>query len=138
VPVPDGWSERTATSLIAPPAGDGYAPNVVVTRERLCDGMGLGGFADGHGNLIQEHAPSYAVLATEHGEIDGERALLRTVRFSVGQAPPVLQLQAFCVRDGYGYAVIGTAGEESFAEAEPVFRATLESFRFTRETARAG
>uniref|UniRef100_UPI00397CF102 hypothetical protein n=1 Tax=Salmonella sp. SAL4446 TaxID=3159901 RepID=UPI00397CF102 len=81
-------------------------------RERLCEGMGLGGFADGHGNLIMEHAPSYAVLSTQHGELDGERALVRTVRFSVGQAPPVMQLQVFCVLDGFGYALIGTAGDE--------------------------
>ena len=130
LPLPEGWTDRTAVTLVAPPSGEGFSANVVVTRQALCDNLGLGGFADGHAALIREHATEYAVLATEHGELDGERCLLRTVRWRVGDEPAVQQLQAFCVRDGHGVAVIGSAAAERFAEAEPYFRRTLDGFRF--------
>ena len=47
LPLPAGWADRTAVTLLAPLEPDGFAPNVVVTREPLCANLGLGGFADG-------------------------------------------------------------------------------------------
>ena len=41
-----------------------------------------------------------------------------------------MQLQAFFVRDGLGYAICGTATEAAFAEAEPAFRGVLDGLRF--------
>ena len=41
-----------------------------------------------------------------------------------------MQLQAFFVRDGLGYAICGTATEGAFAEAEPAFREVLDGLRF--------
>ena len=41
LPLPAGWSDRTAVTLVAPAAADGSVPNLVITREALCDGMGL-------------------------------------------------------------------------------------------------
>ena len=41
-----------------------------------------------------------------------------------------MQLQAFFVRDGLGYAICGTATEAAFAEAEPAFREVLDGLRF--------
>jgi hypothetical protein len=134
---PAGWSDRTTTALLAPPTPGGFVPNLVVTREPLCESMGLGGFAEGHANLIREHATSFVVVSSEEARLGGERALLRLVRWQVAEHEPVLQLQAFCVRDGQGYALIGTAAERDFAKAEPSFRAALEAFRFRDPDAEA-
>jgi hypothetical protein len=41
-----------------------------------------------------------------------------------------VQLQAFLVRDGLGYALCGTASEAAFPEAEPAFREALDGLRF--------
>ena len=41
-----------------------------------------------------------------------------------------MQLQAFFVRDGLGYAICGTATEQAFPEAEPAFREALDGLRF--------
>lgn len=130
LPLPEGWTDRTAVTLVAPPTEDGFQANVVVTREPLCQGLGLGGFADGHGALIRQHATEFALLDSDHVEVDGERCLLRTVRWRAGDRPAVMQLQAFLVRDGYGIAVIGSAAAERFAEAEPHLRRAIEGFRF--------
>jgi hypothetical protein len=130
VPLPDGWSDRTIATVVAPHAPGGYAPNAVITRELLCDGMGLGGFVEGQARLIREHAQEFSVLATEQSTLGGERALTRTVRWRIGDEPQVTQLSITCIRDGYAYAVVCSAPSESFAEAEPVFRALIEGFRF--------
>jgi hypothetical protein len=135
LPVPAGWADRSVTTLLAPPSDEGYVPNVVVTREPLCDGMGLGGFADGYANLLREQADDYDVLATEHAELGGHRAVVRTVRWRLGREEPVVQLQAFCTRGGLGYAFVGTAAEDGFAAAEPAFREALAGFRFDEDAA---
>src|SRR3954470_14786513 len=96
--LPAACIDRGVTTLTAPPTDDGYVPNVVVTRETLCQGMGLGGFADGYANLLIDQVSSYRVLATEHTEVDRERALVRIVRWQLADEQPVVQLQAFCTR----------------------------------------
>lgn len=133
--VPAGWVDRSVTTLTAPPTDDGYVPNVIVTREALCQGMGLGGFADGYANLLSDQVSSYRVLDTEQAEIGGERALVRTVRWQLGEEEPVVQLQAFCTRDGIGYAIVATAAEDGFAAAEPAFREALAGFCFDEDAA---
>lgn len=129
LPLLDGWSDRTAVTLAGPASVDGYVPNVIVTREALCSGLGLGGFAEGHLRLLREHAEEVSVLSTEETQLGGTRALVRTVRFRVGDAPALVQLQAFVVANDLGYALVGTTGEASFADAEPSLRTIFEGFR---------
>jgi hypothetical protein len=129
LPLPAGWSDRTAVTMAAPAAADGSVPNLVITREALCQGMGLAGFADGHANLMRDQVDAYELLSNGWEALDGERTLVRMVRFEVGDSV-LVQLQAFFVRDGLGYAICGTATEQSFAEAEPAFREALDGLRF--------
>jgi hypothetical protein len=130
LPLPAGWSDRTAVTMAAPAAADGSVPNLVITREALCDGMGLAGFADGHANLMRDQVDAYELLSNGWELLDGERTLVRMVRFQVADSPVLVQLQAFFVRDGLGYAICGTATEQAFAEAEPAFREALDGLRF--------
>jgi hypothetical protein len=141
LPLPDGWSDRTAVTLAGPASVDGYVPNVVVTRDALCSNLGLGGFADGHLRLLREHAEEVSVLSTEETQLGGTRALVRTVRLRVGDAPALVQLQAFTVANGMGYALVGTTGESAFPAAEPALRSIMDGFRLTspdRELVQSG
>jgi hypothetical protein len=131
LPLPDGWSDRTAVTLAGPASVDGYVPNVVVTREALCSNLGLGGFADGHLRLLRDQAEEVSVLSTEETQLGGTRAIVRTVRFRVGDSASLVQLQAFVVGNGMGYALVGTTGESAFADAEPSLRPIIEGFRFS-------
>jgi hypothetical protein len=131
LPLPDGWSDRTAVTLAGPASVDGYVPNVVVTREALCSNLGLGGFADGHLRLLRDQAEEVSVLSTEETQLGGTRAIVRTVRFRVGDSASLVQLQAFVVGNGMGYALVGTTGESAFADAEPSLRSIIEGFRFS-------
>jgi hypothetical protein len=129
LPLPDGWSDRTAVTLAGPASVDGYVPNVVVTREALCSNLGLGGFADGHLRLLRDQAEEVSVLSTEETQLGGTRAIVRTVRFRVGDSAALVQLQAFVVGNGMGYALVGTTGESAYADAEPSLRSIIEGFR---------
>jgi hypothetical protein len=131
LPLPAGWSDRTAVTLAAPAAADGSVPNVVITREALCEGMGLAGFADGNAYLMRDQVDEFELLSNGWETLDGERALVRMIRFQVADSVPLMQLQAFLVRDGLGYVISCTATEAAFPEAEPAFRSALEGLRFT-------
>jgi hypothetical protein len=137
LPLPAGWSDRTAVTIAAPAAPDGSVPNLVITREALCDGMGLAGYADGHANLMRDQVDAYELLSNGWEELDGERALVRIVRFTVADSPALVQLQAFFVRDGLGYVVCGTATEAAFPAAEGAFRGVLDGLRFSAPAASA-
>jgi len=78
---------------------------------------------------MRDQVGSYELLSNGWETLDGERALVRMVRFEVGDSA-LVQLQAFFVRDGLGYAICGTATEQSFPEAEPAFREALDGLRF--------
>ena len=130
LPLPAGWSDRTAVTLAAPAAADGSVPNLVITREVLCEGMGLAGFAEGHANLLRDQVDSFELLSNGWETVDGGRALVRMVRFRVGDSEPLMQLQAFTLRDGLGYVICGTATEPAFEDAEPAFREALDGLRF--------
>ena len=138
LPLPPGWADRTTVTVAGPRTQDGYIPNLVVTQEALCAGMGLHGFAEGHANLVQLHASEFAVLSREECELAGERALTRLVRWRLGDEPALVQLQAFVVRDGIGYALVGTATEDAFPDAEPHLRAMVDGFRFAPAPAGVG
>ena len=88
-------------------------------------------------NLMRDQVDAYELLSNGWETLDGERALVRIVRFQVADSTPLVQLQAFLVRDGLGYAICGTATEAAFAEAEPAFRerARRPALRWRRATA---
>ena len=130
LPLPAGWSDRTAVTIAAPAASDGSVPNLVITREALCQGMGLAGFAEGHANLMRDQVDAFALLSNGWETLDGQRALVRMVRFTVADSAPLVQLQAFLVHEGLGYAICGTATEQAFPDAEPAFREALDGLRF--------
>ena len=131
LPLPDGWADHTAVTLAGPVGADGAVPNIVVTQAMLCASMGLGGFADGQQNLLRDQTNTYELLSNEHADVAGESALIRMIRFTVGESDPLRQLQAFLVQDGVGYAITCTTSEAGFAQAEADFRACIDGFALT-------
>ena len=137
VPLPDGWDDRTTLTLAGPEQSDGLAPTLIVLRERVPPATAPTALADGHLEVLCQTAPGAAVLHSETARIDGCDAVVRVVRFQVGDAPPLVQLQAFFVRDEVGHAIVGTAGAEGFAAAEPCFREVIEGLRRAAEATAA-
>jgi hypothetical protein len=131
IPLPDGWQDRTVLTISGPDA-EGYAPNVVVTRERLCDHIGLGGYSSGWLNRLREEVPVVENAPVEHATIAGVPAHLRRVSWNAAGLR-LTQLAALFVVDADGYAIIATATDWRFGDLEPVFRAVIDGFTLSVE-----
>ncbi len=130
-PMPDGWIDRTVVT-IAGPGDDGYAPNIIVTRERLCDNMGLGAFSSGWVSRLAEEVPVTEVRPVEHVDVAGHRAHVRVVGWAaVGLR--LRQIAALVVVGEEGWAIVGTATEWQFEELERQFRGVLDRFEIAGE-----
>jgi hypothetical protein len=135
LPLPAGWTDRTAITITGP-ADDGFAPNIVVTSELLCDNMGLGGFSAGWLNKLGEEVPVTEDRPLEHVEIAGLRGHLRFVSWSAAGLR-LKQVAALLVDGETAYAIVGTATDWSFDELESSFRTLLGGFRLSGQTGAA-
>jgi hypothetical protein len=134
LPLPEGWADRTVVTL-AGPADAGYAPNVVVTREALCDHMGLGGFSQGWQNMLADQVPVTPLRPVEHLEIAGRPANVRIVSWAAAGLR-LIQMAFLFVDNEIGYAVVGTCTEDRFEELEPTFRSVAAGFQLAQEAVR--
>ena len=135
LPLPEGWADRTVVTL-AGPADDGYAPNVVVTREVLCDHMGLGAFSQGWQTLLVRPGagnPPRPGRARPRSRGAGRRSAS-----SRGAAAGVhlTQIAFLFVEGELGYAIVGTCTHDRFEEFEPVFRQVAAGFKLAEEAIR--
>ncbi len=127
LPIPDGWVDRTVVTITGH-AEDGFAPNVVVTSERLCDNMGLGGFSSGWLNRLAEEVPVVEERAVEHVDVAGVRAHVRVVSWHAAGLR-LRQIAALLVHGESAYAIVGTATEWTFDDLERSFRTLLDGFQ---------
>ena len=128
LPVPDGWADRTVVTLTGPDDG-GFAPNIVLTAEPLCDHMGLGAFASGWLSRLAEHVSVREIRAVEHTHVAAEAAQVRTIGWA-DAGVGIAQLAALVLHDEVGYAIVATGLEETLDELDAVFRDVLEGFSF--------
>jgi hypothetical protein len=134
-PMPEGWSDRTVVTITGP-GDDTYAPNIVVTRELLCDGMGLGAYSSGWLNRLAAEVPVSELRPVEHLDLAGRRAHLRVVGWAaVGLR--LRQIAVLTVVGDEGWAMVGTATEWQFDELEAQFRALLSRFEIVPTAVRA-
>ncbi len=105
-------------------------PNVVVTREQLCDNIGLGAFSDGWVARLGDQVPVQQVAPVEHVRIDGRRAHLRIVSWSAAGLE-ITQMVGLVVDGTDAYAVVGTASTYAFPSLADALRAAICGLRFT-------
>jgi hypothetical protein len=135
LPLPEGWADRTVVTLAGPADADGYAPNIVVTREALCDHMGLGGFSQGWQALLADQVPVTPLAPVEHTEIAGRPANVRIVSWAAAGVR-LTQIAFLFVDHEIGYAVVGTCTADRFGEFEPLFRSAAAGFQLAQEALR--
>jgi hypothetical protein len=133
LPLPDGWEDRTVVT-IAGPDDQGFAPNIVVTRERLCDHMGLGAFSQGWLARLRDEVPVAETESVEHTEIAGVPAQIRRVSWQAAGLR-LEQLAALFVIGDDGWGIVATATDWRFAELEPLFRRIMHGFRLASPVA---
>ena len=127
VPVPAGWEDRTVPTLVGPMSG-GAQPNVVVTRETLCDSLGLGGFSTGWVQNLADQVPVVEARPVEHIEISGHPGHLRLVEWE-GAGLRLRQLVGLTTIGLDAYAVVCTVPSADFDAFEADLRALIEGVR---------
>ena len=110
---------------IVGPLTEGAQPNVVVTRETLCNNMGLGGFSSGWVQKLADQIPVKESCPVEHIEISGAPAHLRTVEWEAAGLR-LRQLVGLTTIAGSGYAIVCTVPSVAFEALEPELRAVIE------------
>ena len=80
---------------------------------------------------MRDQVDAFELLSNGWETLDGERTLVRMVRFQVADSAPLVQLQAFFVRDGLGYAHL-RHGHRAGVSRRPsrAFREALDGLRF--------
>ena len=124
VPQPEGWEDRTVLTIVGP-LTEGAQPNVVVTRETLCNSMGLGGFSSGWVQKLADQIPVQESRTVEHIEISGAPGHLRTVEWEAAGLR-LRQLVGLTTIGGSGYAIVCTVPSVAFEALEPQLRAVIE------------
>ena len=130
LPLPSGWEDRTAVTITGP-VDDGVQANVVVTRESLCDHMGLGAFAEGWVARLSDQVPVTEIGEVEHVRIDGRRGQIRTVGWQAAGLD-ITQLVGLVTDGEDAYAIVCTASADAFGGLEEAFRGTIAGFRLSR------
>jgi len=131
IPQPAGWQDRTVLTLVGPMV-EGAQPNVVVTRERLCDNMGLGGFSSGWVQKLADQVPALESQPVEHIEISGAAGHLRLLEWEAAGLR-LRQLVGLTTIAGDGYAIVCTVPSVAYAAMEAELRAVIEGTRITPE-----
>lgn len=124
IPQPEGWEDRTILTIVGP-LTEGAQPNVVVTRETLCNSMGLGGFSSGWVQKLADQIPVQESRPVEHIEISGAPGHLRTVEWEAAGLR-LRQLVGLTTIGGSGYAIVCTVPSVAFEALEPALRAVIE------------
>ena len=129
LPLPAGWSDRTAVTLAAPVASDGYAPNLVVTREPLPKGTSLRTFAGRQMTNVGKALPGFQLQGSRDETVGGRPAV--TYDFSwEGDSGPLAQRQVLVAVDDKIYCITYSLHRAEVAKAMPAFERILSTVTF--------
>ena len=127
--LPDGWEDRTMMTLVGPTGPGGFAPNVVVTRERLPPGTRIEDYAQAQLKGASIELPGLQVLDEKATKLDGLPAIQRVQRFAAG-ARQIQQSQTFALGPDRAMVVTCSAQREDFERCPPAFEKVLGTLRF--------
>lgn len=128
VELPKGWDDRSLITLAAPTSANGFAPNVVVTRERIPANVSIEAYAQAQRTAMKEEVPALEILDERATTINGAPAFQRLQRFTM-EGQQLQQAQTYVLAQGLVFVITGTAAIADFDNQIPAFRQIIESFR---------
>jgi hypothetical protein len=128
--MPEGWEDRTMVTLVGPVSEDGFASNIVVTRERLEDATTVEEYAQVQADLMREEIEGVELMDERSIEISGLPAFQRLQRFAIDDQV-VQQVQTFIMGDDVIYAITGSSSVEDFNASIPAFKKFVETFELS-------
>ncbi len=127
--MPQGWEDRTMTTLIGVQGPGGFVPNVVVVRERVPANTRLEGYARAQLEYSVAELPGLEVISERTIDLRGTRAIVRVQRFtSAGRS--IQQSQAHLIAAPMAYVVTCSAEAVEFETNLPAFDAIMNSLAF--------
>lgn len=125
--IPNGWEDRSMITLVGAMGTSGFAPNIVVTREKLDPPMSLVQYAQTQKEAMMQELPNVAVLDERELRIKNVLAFQRLQRFQI-ENQFIQQAQTFFLSGDTILAVTGTATVEDFNNSIDAFREFVENF----------
>lgn len=121
----------TVVAALSPQEGpeDTFMENVVITAEKLPPDMTLSEYLDAVISVLSKTMAGFEVVKTGEARSDYCEFLWVTYHVALGK-PDLVQNIHLTIRDGIGFAIIGSATPDSFEAYAPEFEAAVASFRF--------
>ena len=134
--IPEGWVDRSTLTLVGPTSPDGFAVNIVVTRQPVEPGTDVTAFGKAQVKDLAEQFDDIRVDDERTVRFKGRPIFQRMHALRLGERW-VQQVQTYFVRgpnppDGLteGYVVTGTASMDTFDQYKDAFKRFTEAFEF--------
>lgn len=127
--VPDGWDDRTMTTLVGSVGASGFAANIVVTRERVDARMSVEDYAAGQREAMLAEIPELEILDERPTSISGAPAFQRLQRFTI-EGEQLQQAQTFVLANGIIFVITMTTTIADFDKQIPALRSVTDNLRF--------
>ena len=129
--LPSGWEDRSTLTLIGPTAPDGFATNIVVTRQAVPPGTNVTAFGETQVEALKSEIEDIQVLDERTTELKGRAIFQRMHVLRVGEQS-VQQIQTYFVIEvagqTEGIVITGSSSPEAFDAAVPAFKVFVEDF----------
>jgi hypothetical protein len=131
--LPDGWQDGSLITLIGPTSVDGFAANVVFTREDVSDKTSIEEFAAAQLSAVHAEIAGLEILDERALPLGGLPAFQRLRRFEL-EGRSLQQLQTFVLYLSKVFTITCTAEVAEFETHAAAFREIVNSFQlFERE-----
>ena len=127
----DGWEDRSTLTLVGPTSADGFAANLVVTRQALPAGASATDFGRTQAEALAAEVDELVTEDERTVHRDGRELFQRLHRFRVGDRP-IRQVQTYLVcafsRGCVCFVITGSASPDAFDGVMPAFARFVERF----------
>jgi hypothetical protein len=132
---PEGWVEGEPGDALAW-IHDTESSELVVLKDELEPEMQLSEYVDAINDWAKENLPDYKEESLEKYAIGNEPSMLRVYTFTYkGEKGdvPIKSIEAYLVREGYGYTIICDTEQSIYPSKEVLFKKIIDSFRFIEQ-----
>lgn len=127
IALPEGWVDRTVLTYVGPDSGAG-SPSLVVTRDEIGAGVGVGRYAAMQDAAIRAGLEGVELLDERETMVAGRAAIRHTYRWTLHER--TMRQRVWCLVDGEnGFAITASAADDEFDGCRSLFAAAIASFQ---------
>lgn len=131
--VPRDWEDRSIVAYRAPRTGDGLAPNLVVTRDRMLPDDDLASYAERHLRNLAGELDGFRLENTADVTVDGHEGVLVGFTSRAGDHRLAQRMTLVALPDGQVVTVTMTAAQGELGQLAPLFERIQSSLRLGPE-----